>query len=562
MNISPIKNSYTYKNQYGTKDLYKTRSVNPSFKLNIPAEELFRTLATRNPSSSIRSQNLSPNLENLLAEIRRLGRNLPPDAAARIEALLLRNGLVESEELLNNLGDEFNAEELLGRDNGIETRANRTSELGRASGGKNYYGIKEVDVYLNEIIKKYSINENKFLKESISFPPPKPNLDYEKAYLRYLSSGSNPNSVFGRVVVENKRSATNAMDSTLLKIMQHNDFDPNERFEDGYNISCTPIFILTTLDKPYLLQEILKLPKANPNITSGLSSSLTPLYRAVSNNILDCAYVLLKSGKVSNSEIRRCKEISDMSPEMRGLLDSYPNMDEFVSKNFKELAELSKVNINTLNDVMTTPNVDPNFIDSNGNNILHIASFLGDDSAVILAATAVNNKVNINCVNKESKSPLQLALEKKQYDLAGYLIDKGADTSKIQDSMQNSFAHIALLIDDEDEAIKLLDCAAEKGANLNAVNMAKVTPCINAVKMRKYKVLNYLINKGVKINAQDMNGMTALHYACMLNDKKSIEILLNNFASRNIKNSQGLTADKYLKQKDLIDFYNMFKTLL
>lgn len=376
------------------------------------------------------------------------------------------------------------------------------------------------------------------------------------------SSGYSSRRIFGELA--RMADGNTKYDYELLKIVTERGFDVNTRYDGGYNVNCNPLFILTTINKPYILQEALKKRNADPNIINGSSGYLTPLYRAIDTNCLDCAYILLKSGKLSEQEIQRCKDRSDrMTSKMRELFDAYPDIDNYLNAALNNINLNLKKDIKTLDDVLLTPEVDVNFVDSNGNNILHVINNVKDkEKAVQLAINAINRGVNINRTNFAGNTPVQEFLKSGKYELVTALIDKNADLSVFKDSLGNSFAHIVCNTADEEISMKLIDYAFDKGLDLEAQNCAGVTIIINAVKYRKYKLLNYLINKGASINHQDCNGMTPFHYACILNDKKSIEILMNNFASTNIKNKVGRFAASYLTKPELIDFCKMFGAIV
>ena len=114
---------------------------------------------------------------------------------------------------------------------------------------------------------------------------------------------------------------------------------------------------------------------------------------------------------------------------------------------------------------------------------------------------------------------------------------------------------------EEEEAIKLLDIAKEKGVSLDMQNCGGVTPFMQAVKLRKYKLIQYLLTSGVMANKTDNFGRTPLHFACLLNDPKSLEILLNNFVNTRIRDNTGKLAAEYLKKPELINFYRMFDNM-
>ena len=419
--------------------------------------------------------------------------------------------------------------------------------------------LTDTENYIYELNSLYQSNSSLAKRKPFEFSPPRTNEYAENQYNELKRSGRDVQEMFGNIA----QRRNDSYDAVLLDLIKSPKLDVNKKYDRGYNVSCNPLFILVTLNKPYLLQEALKKRDANPNMICGGSETLSPVSRAIDSNSLDCVYVLLKSGKVTRSELQRAITISKVSPEMKKLLDSYPNVEDYVKKQFEATENALKKDIKTLDDVMITPNVDLNFVDSNGNSILHIIDSIDDkQKAMQFLLTALKRKVKINQTNNKGLTPIQTYLQSGKYELVTAMIDNGADLSVFKDSLQNSFGHIVCSLADEENAKKLLDYAIDKGLNLDEKNCTGTTIIANAVKTRKYSLLNYLINKGASLNIQDNNGMTPLHFACILNDQNSLEIIMNSFPNTQIQDKTGKIASDYLTQPELIQYYNMFKSII
>ena len=421
---------------------------------------------------------------------------------------------------------------------------------------------KNLDVmsnYVTELNELYKKGSSLATYKPFEFSAPRANDYGTTEYKRMVGQGMSAQSIFGSLVTRNNDS----YDDAILSTIKDPNFDTNYKYSSGYNVSCNPLFILVTMNKPYLLQEALKKRGANPNEICGLSGTLSPLSRAIDSNSLDCVYVLLKSGKISDSEFKRAQSVSKITPEMKKLLNSYPNVEDYIRKTYEAAEIASRKDIKTIDDVLLTPDIDVNFVDSNGNNFLHIINEVNDnEKAMKLLTNALNRKVKINKTNNNGLTPIQAYLKSGKYELVTAMIESGADLSVFKDSLQNGFGHIVCTSADEENAKKLLDYAIEKGLNLDEKNCTGTTIIANAVKTKKYDLLNYLINKGASINIQDDNGMTPLHFACMLNDPKSLEILMNSFPNTQIQDKSGKIASEYLTKPELKQFYDMFKSII
>ena len=420
---------------------------------------------------------------------------------------------------------------------------------------------EELKTFLREIDSKKSTEKE--ISITTEFAPPKKNPDSDRIYRRVMRESYGVQEAFNNVVNDSRYDSKD-YDEVLLTIIRDNNFNVNKRYESGYSVTCNPLFILTTLNKPYLLQEALKRNNADPNIRCGFENYLTPLMRAVKTNSLDCAYVLLKSGKVNKSEVERClNACSQSNKEMTELLNSYPNVDNYIESLEKIKTNLYEDKIKNVSEVLLNPKININFVDSNGNNVFHAINYIdNEEESIQLFFNAVNRNVNLNRRNNSGQTPIELYLKNQKYGLVCAAVEKGADLSVFNDKYKNTFAHKVASFVEENIAIRILDYAYDKGHSLDEQNFVGITPAISATKARKHRLLNFLINKGVSINTPDNNGMTPMHYACMLNDERLIEILLNNFVNLKIKDKFEKIATDYLKNPNLIEMCRNFQRML
>ncbi|KAL7291392.1 hypothetical protein TKK_0014985 [Trichogramma kaykai] len=137
-----------------------------------------------------------------------------------------------------------------------------------------------------------------------------------------------------------------------------------------------------------------------------------------------------------------------------------------------------------------------------------------------------------------------------------------------QDKLGNTPLHLALNSGNKNMAEWLLS----RGANLKLANEEELTPfhimckkSINHDIMEKWRTqVNNEISQWVEVNAQDQLGNTPLHYALNAScDTNFIELLLRNGANVNLANKQGLTplhfTCQYLIQDSLRQLEIFFK---
>lgn len=352
-------------------------------------------------------------------------------------------------------------------------------------------------------------------------------------------------------------------DEVLLEIIKNPAFKPNKTYNNPINdnFSCTPIFILTTLNRPYLLREALKrndlgdIDKMNGWFETGKK---TMMDRAIDHNLLDCVYVMLKSENQHFDIEKYSNKAKLASPEMYELFQMYPDIPDY------ELYETQNRKIEyveNLKDVLTTVGIPDNFEDTQGNSIFNIAALLDDERAGLeIALNAIYRGFDIEHKNKNGDTALKIALDNKKNILACNLLKYGADKDTVNSEGENAIL-VFSKIDDQNVANNFIEFCTQKGMTLNSQDYEGNTPLINAINQQSYEVIENLIQIGACINFPNHEGETPLHFACSNQDKKSMEILLENFANIFAKNSAGKTPKDYLTNPDLIREYEQYEKL-
>ncbi len=171
-----------------------------------------------------------------------------------------------------------------------------------------------------------------------------------------------------------------------------------------------------------------------------------------------------------------------------------------------------------------------NAIDNEGNTLLHGVT----NKDIAIAERLIARGADINAVNNRGMTPLAMAINSQNTDVALLLIAKGADVN-IKDSDGNTLLHN---LKSKDQALAELLIA--KGANVNAKNKAGVTPLESAIASQNQDLTALLIAKGADVNAKDNDGNTLLH-KWPGKDIAFAELLIAKGANINAKNKAGMT---------------------
>ncbi|XP_055954868.1 ankyrin-2-like [Patella vulgata] len=179
--------------------------------------------------------------------------------------------------------------------------------------------------------------------------------------------------------------------------------------------------------------------------------------------------------------------------------------------------------------------VDIQYTDMNQNNVLHLVlySTWQCDELLQCVIKLVKAGVDVNHLNVDQQTPIDIAARKGFYNIVIYLIDQCVD-KQYTDMKQNNFLHLVLgsgrsgRTYDEIES-GLLQCVmklVKDGVDVNHLNVDQQTPIDIAAIL--YNIVIYLIDHCVDIQYTDMNQNNVLHlvlYSYRYGKNESDELL-------------------------------------
>ncbi|PKL16548.1 MAG: hypothetical protein CVV49_15700 [Spirochaetae bacterium HGW-Spirochaetae-5] len=162
---------------------------------------------------------------------------------------------------------------------------------------------------------------------------------------------------------------------------------------------------------------------------------------------------------------------------------------------------------------------------------LHRAAYM--DAADNIQILIINNAaINIKDVTSESKTPLELAIDAKQFTAARELIENGAD---INTQSYYNYQPFRYRNNTQSYMSKLVN------VDLNTIRFERMTPLHRAVTHNNMPMVEYLLSKGAKTDIDAHFGGFALDFALFLNYYDIADLLVKHKA-------RSLYADLYLNE--------------
>jgi len=158
----------------------------------------------------------------------------------------------------------------------------------------------------------------------------------------------------------------------------------------------------------------------------------------------------------------------------------------------------------------------------------------------------------LNATDEDNYTSLHWACIRTHWDVAEYLIEKGADLNVVggDGGTQINWA----VHHDNVDIIKLL---VEKGAKLNIQNQWGMTELHTAIWRGCINVVEYLLDHGSDPTIKTNEGWTAMHYAFRSGHDNVIEMLKERGLSTDVKDNQGrIPRNLYFKKPNPIGMSN------
>lgn len=218
-----------------------------------------------------------------------------------------------------------------------------------------------------------------------------------------------------------------------------------------------------------------------------------------------CKNMAIKIKQLQHKNKKLTNKINNFYKDTLSYIDIINNAIKYDCYNyFRKLINLEQININ-LKDV-------------DNNNLLHMSVKYPQSWRIV--NLFINSGVNINERNNKNETPLLIAINNNNYNIANILLKNGAD---IDDEC------IFKIINRSGRgAFYVLRNMIKRGIDIDIVNNNGLSLLHLSTKNNNYGFAKYLIMKGIDKNIKDCKNKTAFDYACLNHYIKLIELLNDN----------------------------------
>ena len=159
------------------------------------------------------------------------------------------------------------------------------------------------------------------------------------------------------------------------------------------------------------------------------------------------------------------------------------------------------------------------------------------DLEEVKVRVAMGERVNVKDKGYGGNSPLHVAVEHGNYEIAEFLLNSGAKINS-----KNTEKQTPLMMLDDDATPELVNLLLRHSAKINLVDKQGDTALMIASEYAKPEVLQILISAGANVNAVNKQGRTALMLAADNGDLENVKFLLGAGANAQTVDKEGETA--------------------
>ena len=286
------------------------------------------------------------------------------------------------------------------------------------------------------------------------------------------------------------------------------------------------------------------------NSFSADNCNCTPLMKAVKNGDKDVVTFLTDHGanvaikdKCGYTALHKACIYLDSSPEvLRCLIENGADVNLSTDDNRTPLITACEYGHVNAVSVLIEHGANVNLQDQGGLTAVHYA-VRGSHACEILSCL-LENGGDVDAITFDDCTPLMIAAEKGDTEVATFLIEHGANVGLSDKKGATALCHALSCLGNFCE---VMSCLIENGADINACTSYNCcNPLMMACENNQLNAVTFLIEHGAIVNLQDKEGQTALHHAIQPNSGfhepyEVLDYLIQNGADVNAQSNEGRT---------------------
>jgi len=169
--------------------------------------------------------------------------------------------------------------------------------------------------------------------------------------------------------------------------------------------------------------------------------------------------------------------------------------------------------------------------------------------------------VDVNTRDAKGRTPLHVAVEKGQLDVAKYLIAKGAEIGAR--TKEDDLTPLGLVFKARKQGPQMAALLIENGADANERYATSITVLMLGVRYGNLETIKVLLSGGADVNLADKNGLVPLWGAIMMKRLDVVRLLLEKGADvERPANRAGVTGIRPLHMATIEGQFAMVQLLL
>lgn len=239
--------------------------------------------------------------------------------------------------------------------------------------------------------------------------------------------------------------------------------------------------------------------------------------------------------------------LDDFSPDqLQRAIDKGANLEgragQYATALFKAVASYERSTVKDASEILLKAGANPNALNEAGQPVMQ-AALTGYRGDAALARILVAAGADVHARDPQGNTALHVALQRKLWDVAGFLIDAGGHKNHTNDAGQSVLSRAIENDAPADIVKRLLDVSIDVNAGGNSA------PLLLAARKGRADYLTLLLAQtGVMLDVADSDKNSVLMLAAVSGKKEAVQLLIDAGASTDYIAGRGASVLEYAAQ--------------